>query len=249
MRLRIIQLSDCHLQTDPSHDYRGINPEINLQRCLQAAADWEPDALILSGDLADHATATAYQRLNEQLAALQLPTLALPGNHDDFALLRQQLCDSVFVWQNPWLINGWQLVWLDSNLPQRPEGGLDQDKLKVLEKLDPEIPALLCLHHQPVAVGTPWIDRFKLNNPQLLWDWLGSHPHAIRAIAWGHIHHGWNGIQTIGEQTIPLFGAPATSACVMPGSEEFVLDPRGPRMRWFDLLDSGAVRSGLLSLS
>ncbi len=248
MSLRLLQLSDCHLKIDPADNYRGINPEFNLGRVLKATADWQPDALILSGDLAEHATEEVYQRLNGWIAPLQIPAMAFPGNHDDFAMMQKTLTDQVFVWHNPWIINGWQLVWLDSNLPQQPAGDLDQKKLSVLDTIDPKLPTILSLHHQPVAVGTPWIDRFKLQNPELLWHWLESHPHSIKAIAWGHIHHGWHGEKLIGNHRIQLLGAPSASACAVPGCEEFKLDTRGPRARWFNLSDDGVVNTGLLGV-
>lgn len=248
MSLRLLQLSDCHLQNDPADGYRGICPELNLQRIIHTAREWQPEALVLSGDLADQATDKAYQRLNDYIAELKLPVMAFPGNHDDFGLMQSTLTDSVFTWQNPWLMGGWQLVWLDSNLAHQPEGELDQNKLAVLDTIDPELPTLLFLHHQPVEVGTPWIDRFKLKNPELLWQWLENHPHNIQAVSWGHIHHGWSGGKVINNRPIKLLGSPATSACAMPGCEEFELDLRGPRMRWFNLLDSGQLQTGLLSV-
>ncbi len=248
MSLRLLQLSDCHLQSDPTDGYRGIDPELNLQRILRTAREWQPEALVLSGDLADHATTNTYQRLNDYIAELKLPVMAFPGNHDDFSLMQTALTDSAFTWLNPWVIDGWQLVWLDSNLAERPEGELDASKLAVLDNIDPELPTLLFLHHQPVEVGTPWIDRFKLTNPQLLWQWLSTHTHQIQAIAWGHIHHGWVGEKMINDRPIQLLGAPSTSACAMPGCIEFELDLRGPRMRWFNLLDSGQIQTGLLSV-
>ncbi len=248
MSLRLLQLSDCHLQPDPADTYRGINPETNLQRVLAAADSWQPDAIVLSGDLADHAAAGVYQRLNDQVAALQTPTLAFPGNHDDLDLMQAALTDHNFIWANPWHINGWQLVWLDSNIPQQPEGRLDQDKLKALDNIDPTLPAIVFLHHQPVVVGTPWIDRFKLQNPELLWQWMESHPHNVKAIAWGHIHHGWHSQIVLGGRTVELLGAPSSSACAVPGCEEFELDTRGPRLRWFTLQDYGRLTTGLLSV-
>lgn len=249
MSLRLLQLSDCHLQSNPADSYRGIDPELNLQRILHSALEWQPDAMVLSGDLADHATTGTYQRLNDYIAELKVPVMAFPGNHDDFALMQTALTDSVFTWHNPWVVGGWQLVWLDSNLAEKPEGELDAKKLAVLDDIDPELPTLLFLHHQPIEVGTPWIDRFKLKNPELLWQWLSTHTHNIQAIGWGHIHHGWINDKMINDRLIQLLGAPSTSACAMPGCTEFELDLRGPRMRWFNLLDSGQLQTGLLSVA
>jgi len=247
MSLRLLQLSDCHLQPDPADSYRSINPQQNLHRMLALADDWQPDRLVLSGDLVERAQSSVYQRLNDMLQQTGLPVLAFPGNHDDPDLLREHLQAPVFEHNNPQVHGGWQLVWIDSNVPQQPHGELDNDRLAVLSDLDPALPTLLFMHHQPVAVGTPWIDRFACHDSEVLWQWLQQHEHNVRAICFGHIHHGWQGEQQIGERRIPLYGAPSTSACVIPGSEKFTLDVRGPRVRWLQLADDGRLRTGLLS--
>ena len=43
----------------------------------------QPDALLVSGDIADHATDEEYERVRELLAPLEAPLYVLPGNHDD----------------------------------------------------------------------------------------------------------------------------------------------------------------------
>lgn len=249
MTLRLLQLSDCHLQPDPEQSYRGIMPEQNLQRMLALVRQWQPDRLVLSGDLVERAQAQVYQRLNDLLQETGIPVLAFPGNHDDADMLRAQLNAPVFDHTNPQQHGDWQLVWLDSNVAGQPHGTLDANRLEVLSKLDPQVPTLLFMHHQPVLVGTPWIDRFACRDSELLWQWLQQHPHNVRAICFGHIHHGWQGEQLIGERRIPLLGAPSTAACVMPGSDSFVLDVRGPRLRWLQLGPGDRLRTGLLSSS
>jgi Icc protein len=247
MTLRLLQLSDCHLQPDPAEPYRGINPELHLQRMLAVARDWQPDLLVLSGDLVERAQAKVYQRLNDMMQETGIPTLAFPGNHDDPKLLREHLQASVFDHGNPQQHDGWQLLWLDSNVPGQPHGILDAERLGQLSQLDPDLPTLLFMHHQPMPVGTPWIDRFDCRDSDVLWQWLNQHPHNVRAICFGHIHHGWQGEKRIGGRRIALLGAPSTSACVIPGSTSFALDVRGPRMRWLQLAADGGVRTGLLS--
>ncbi len=247
MSLRLLQLSDCHLQPHPRLSYRGIDPDLNLQRMLHTACAWQPDRLVFSGDLAEQAVPEVYQRLDDLLQPLDIPVLAFPGNHDDPELLHRHLRASVFDHRNPQRHGGWQLLWLDSNVAGQPHGMLDTTRLEVLSKLDPQPPTLLFMHHQPVLVGTPWIDRFSCQDTDVLWQWLEQHPHNIRAICFGHIHHGWQGEKRIGDRRIVLLGAPSTAACVIPGSSRFVLDTRGPRLRWLILHANGQLRTGLLS--
>ena len=120
--------------------------------------------------------------------------------------------------------------------------------MKPLDQINPDQPTLLGIHHHPIEVGTPWIDRFKLGNPNVLWSKLESIHHNIQAITWGHIHHAWSGEKVLQDKIIKLYGTPATSACVQPGSVEFTLDPRGPKMRWFELKKDGTFNTGILSV-
>ncbi len=247
MTVRLLQLSDCHLLANAADCYRGINPEQHLQKMLSAALNWQPDLLVLSGDLVECAQPQVYQRLNRFIDALSVRTMAFPGNHDDGEMLRRHLDAAVFDHDNPLRCGAWQLVWIDSNVAGQPHGELSADKLAVLNHIDPQAPTLLFMHHQPDLVGTPWIDRYTCRNPELLWHWLQQHEHTVRAICFGHIHHAWRGERTINQRSIALLGAPSSSACVVPGSSEFVLDVRGPRGRWLQLADAGTVHTGLLS--
>jgi 3',5'-cyclic AMP phosphodiesterase CpdA len=43
----------------------------------------QPDAVLVSGDLADHATDAEYECVRELLASLRAPVYVVAGNHDD----------------------------------------------------------------------------------------------------------------------------------------------------------------------
>src|SRR5919204_4386457 len=83
----LVQLSDPHIgatwaDADP---VAGLTAAVEAVRRLPDA----PDAVLVSGDLADHAADEEYEIVRELLARLGAPVYALPGNHDDRDTLRR----------------------------------------------------------------------------------------------------------------------------------------------------------------
>jgi 3',5'-cyclic-AMP phosphodiesterase len=83
----IAQLSDPHLRVGP--DDQGSATA--LAGAVAAVLELEPlpDAVVVTGDLAEHAAASEYARVRELLAALPMPVHVLPGNHDDPGAMRE----------------------------------------------------------------------------------------------------------------------------------------------------------------
>ena len=54
MSARVVQISDCHLFTDPSAELRGVQPHRAVLQALQHVTEHETafDYLVISGDLA-----------------------------------------------------------------------------------------------------------------------------------------------------------------------------------------------------
>ena len=91
--MRILHLSDFHLRGDGGLSFRVVD----TLECLRVVADHlktlvqKPDALVITGDLADSGDAHAYSLLHEALAPLSLPVYAVPGNHDRRDRMRELL--------------------------------------------------------------------------------------------------------------------------------------------------------------
>ena len=90
---RILQLSDSHL--GPGRDFKlaGINTYQSLGQVLEAlpGEDVVPNLLVVTGDIAGHGDEGAYHLFNEVMAEQPRSFAWLPGNHDDFPLMRQVL--------------------------------------------------------------------------------------------------------------------------------------------------------------
>lgn len=237
----LLQLSDSHLSADPAASYRGQNADANLLRLLPACRLLAPDGLVLSGDVAEDASTEAYERAGRMLDGLAPRTAWIPGNHDDRAVM-EPIFDRLGYQAGPVLEwGGWQIVLLDSAVPNRPEGHLDDSRLAPLDELAPERPALVFVHHQPLSVGSPWIDKYPLTEPARLWARLNAT--TVKIVAFGHVHQAFSGEQ----DGIPCRSAPSTVANGQPGTARFTYDPTGPKARWYRLWPDGRWRSGIVS--
>ena len=82
----LAQLSDPHVLVGPGD--RGSAESLAAGVAAVLALRPRPDAVLVSGDLADTASAAEYERVRELLAPLPMPVHVLPGNHDDRDALR-----------------------------------------------------------------------------------------------------------------------------------------------------------------
>ena len=151
--------------------------------------------ILVSGDLADHATDEEYAQFRELVAPLGGPFYVLPGNHDDRAALRRNFdvpgADDEPV-QYATAVGALRLVVLDSTQPGEDPGGLDAARLAWLDdtlREDPDAPTLLALHHTPLRTGMRAVDEAGLADDarRALGAVVERHPNVLR-IAGGHLH-------------------------------------------------------------
>jgi Icc protein len=244
--LRVIQLSDCHVSADPGARYRGADPRATLDSVLALAGSWRPDLLLATGDLSEDASPAAYRHLAQRMGRLGVPVLSLPGNHD----LAAEQCR----WfpacpvNEPWVheAGDWQVVLLNSSVENQVPGRLSTQMLDGLHAVlnkSPGKPRLVLLHHQPILVDSPWIDRYPLLQSERLWRVLDQSK-DVRIVAWGHIHH----VHESRRRSVCLLGAPSTVSNSLPGQSTFTTDSAGPACRWFQLSRGGDFSTGILRL-
>ena len=244
--LRLVQLSDCHVPSDPAATYRGLDAGGALERLLGSVRSYLPDFVLLTGDVSEDAGDASYRRVARSLAEIGSPVFALPGNHDDPAVMQWYFPEGP--WRGPGFhaLGDWLLVLLDSTGPGRIDGTLAGETFTALERGLADSAAahvLVALHHQPVRVGSPWIDKYPLEPDQAerLMALL-EEDGRVRCVAWGHVHQDFRAERG----GMLLLGAPSTVANGVPGRDKFTLDGNGPTCRWLVLGADGSVETGLL---
>jgi 3',5'-cyclic-AMP phosphodiesterase len=189
----LAQLSDPHIGADWFDDQSV--PRLAAAVESVRAVRPRPDAVLLSGDLADHATDEEYEQLRELLAPLEAPLYALPGNHDDRRALHRHFGvpsgDGEPVRYSVDL-GPLRLVVLDTTRPGQDSGALDGGQLEWLDAelaATPEQLTLIAMHHPPLVIGVPAWDEIGLAAPdrQALGDVIEGHE-QVRRIVCGHFH-------------------------------------------------------------
>ena len=80
----IIELSDLHLFDDPNKLMNGVNTADTFASVLSLVRQQRDnvDLLVLTGDLCHEPTPQNYDRLFATLNDVDIPFIAIPGNHD-----------------------------------------------------------------------------------------------------------------------------------------------------------------------
>lgn len=189
----LAQLSDPHIGAEwfDEQSVPRLAAAVESVRVIRP----QPDAVLLTGDIADHATDEEYELVRDLLAPLDVPVHALPGNHDDRDALRRNfdlpgeggepVCYSVD-------LGPLRLVVLDSTLPGRDSGALDGDQPEWLDAVLAaalDQPTLIAMHHPPLVIGIPAWDEIGLAEADrlALGELIARHP-QVRRVVGGHFH-------------------------------------------------------------
>ncbi|MEV6521946.1 metallophosphoesterase [Longispora sp. NPDC051575] len=201
-------VSDTHLDGEPRASARTAAVMAYLR-------DLPLDAILVTGDIADHGAPGEYAEAADLLTA-PVPVLVLPGNHDERAAFRKGLLDPAlpgdFVGRNDApggpspaaddvpgpevapinqvrTVGGVTFVLCDSTIPGRDDGRLAPGTLDWLDATLAATagPVFVALHHPPVRMYNPILDTLLLTEPGGLERVLRRHRHVV-AVLCGHAH-------------------------------------------------------------
>ena len=247
---RLLQVTDCHLGETEGERLAGMDTDQSLDLVLDLIATEQreksaADLILATGDLANHESAAAYRRLQRKLNALKTPSAWLPGNHDSYQLMR----DTVGEVQVPRVVvlGHWHVFLLDTAVPGRVGGRVGSRQLDALARQLEVTPdnahIIVALHHQPLAIGSEWLDEQRVEDGEALLDVLAGDS-RVKLVLWGHIHQEFE----TSDSRIPqarMIATPSTCIQFAPQTEDFKLHNNAPGYRWVELNADGSLDTGV----
>ncbi|MBY5948873.1 metallophosphoesterase family protein [Photobacterium rosenbergii] len=186
--MKIYQITDTHLAEDSNE------LDTNLIRLLDIVnQDMDEKVLLLTGDLANAAVPTAYQRIRTYLEACESIThcYALAGNHDDLNVMKACFKGSKIKIRKSAIVNGLPFHFLDTS--QKPLGSdmelgagrVTNREIAALRKAIRKTPKLIVSHHPLLDVSGQWFKQIGIENQA---DVVRCFNHK-RTVISGHAHH------------------------------------------------------------
>ena len=186
----LAQLSDPHIGADWFDDQSVPRLEAVLDAIHSLRP--QPDAVLVTGDIADHATDEEYEQVRKLLGPHG--ALVLPGNHDDRRTLYRHFGVGRYGHPVSYAVDFGPLrvLVLDTTLPGKDSGVLEGDQLLWLDATlatEPDLPTLIAMHHPPIVTGVPACDEIGLaaSDCLALGEVIERHQ-QVRRIVCGHFH-------------------------------------------------------------
>ena len=194
----IAQLSDPHVRPDGVlyQDVACSNAQFAAAIAELHALDPRPDLVLLSGDLVDEGTPPEYAKLRALLRGLEIPSLVIPGNHDDRDAFRSAFRDHDYLpdtgpmHYSVGTHGPVRVVALDVTLPGLHHGAVDEAGAHWLDATlaqEPARPTIVMMHQPPFETGVPYLDLYACRGGQRLAAVVSRHRQVERIVC-GHVH-------------------------------------------------------------
>lgn len=240
--LKVLQISDTHLHATVDSRMRGVNTYDTFKSVLlhaQESVRWPADVILVTGDIVQDESRAGYQRFRAEMQALGPPVFCIPGNHDDPKLMDELLNAPPFKVGGDVRVATWSFVLLNTFLTGEDAGGLGEKRLHALEaalKDNVSQHVIVCMHHQPLPMGSAWLDGVGLRDAQQFLRVIDAHAN-VRCVVWGHVHQASDRRRG----AVRYLSTPSTCSQFLPQSDFFALDSRPAGLRWIDLHADGRV--------
>ena len=194
----ILHVSDTHFVAEGAL-YGAVDSEATLRQLFDEleASGGRPEAIVVTGDLADKGDPIAYAKLKAVVepaaARLGAQIIWVMGNHDDRGAFRESLLGQAPTSapiDRVHMVNGLRIIALDSTVPGHHYGEVTGAQLDWLaEELSSPAPhgTILAMHHPPVPSVLDLAVMVELRDQHELAEvLLGS---DVRNILAGHLHY------------------------------------------------------------
>ena len=229
--MRIIQITDIHIAKLGQDTIQNIDVWGKFQHVLAEAKTFNPDLLVISGDLCyQEGQVEIYRWVKTQLDKTGIDYLVIAGNHDDSVMmadvfglpLNQETRESYYA--KTYEVG--QIIFLDT-----AKKGLSPKQWHWFgEQLALSSPTLIMMHHPPVLAQTEFMDtnhRF-LQRTEFAEALSGKNKHF--SVFCGHYHVE----RTILKADFNVFITPSSMAQIDGSKAEYSLDHLHPGYRIID---------------
>jgi Icc protein len=238
--MRILHLSDTHLERTDAPNRRGVNATGSLRLMLAELRHLRGvDAIVVTGDLADDGAVEAYTAVRDLVGdfarPLKAPVFYTTGNHDERIAFgkvlgsghpepEQVLESEAGERAAVSTVGGRRFVTLDSLVPGKVYGRLSETQLAWLRGVlstPSERGTVLALHHPPISLDISATQpHFGLRNPGELGEVIrGS---DVQIVLTGHYHLQLFGLL----ESVPVWVTPGVvnriDLTAAPGTERAV---------------------------
>nr|WP_194241444.1 phosphodiesterase [Galbitalea soli] len=200
----MLHLSDTHLLGGDRELYDSVDSAQHLRELFDELerSEGRPEAIVVTGDLADKGEAEAYRTLRSIVepaaARLGARVIWVMGNHDDRRAFRATLFGEIPT-ANPvdrvYDLGGLRLITLDTTVPGHHYGEITGAQLDWLaEELSVRAPhgTILAMHHPPLPSVLDLATLVELRDQGALAEVVeGS---DVRTILAGHLHYSSTGL-------------------------------------------------------
>jgi 3',5'-cyclic AMP phosphodiesterase CpdA len=196
----IAHISDTHLLAGGKLQYGVVDTVQHLQMALDRLSriDPVPQAIVLTGDLADRGEPEAYAQLRSMIepaaAAMGAQVVWCMGNHDDRTAYARSLFaadPTADVMDRVYEVDGLRIVALDTSVPNYHHGEITDEQHDWLASVLAEpapLGTILAMHHPPIAIPMlPAAAIIELDGQDRLETALAGTD--VRMILGGHFHY------------------------------------------------------------
>ena len=244
--LSLVQVTDTHLTGTEAGCLLGMNTARSARGVVDAALAAESaDCILVTGDIAADGQPEAYGQL-EVLLGTSVPSLWLPGNHDDVSCHKDRYAPNM---KRRLRAKYWDVVMLETQVEGEVGGVLSTTELAALRSAVDDArlanKALLVATHHPLRrLESAWLDEQSVKNASEALDILKPIADQTAVIS-GHVHQESdeliNGVR--------MMTTPSTCVQFAPCSQDFALDSKDPGYRRLVLHPNARIETQVVRIS
>jgi Icc protein len=243
--MTLVQVTDTHLTGDSDGTLLGMNTERSARQVIDAAlASQQPDCVLVTGDIAADGQAAAYEQLNGFFNR-RVPTLWLPGNHDDVRAQKDAYRDHL---KRRIVGRHWDVLMLETQVVGKVGGYFSSAELDALQRAVVDAAAgdkslLIATHHPLRALQSTWLDEQAVSNASAALTIMQALSDRVVVVS-GHVHQESDAVV----QGVRMLTTPSTCIQFAPQSHDFALDDKQPGYRRIVLQPNGQIETQVIRI-